>query len=572
MRASQWFINTLKETPADAEILSHQYMLRAGLIRKLGSGLYTWLPLGLRVLRKVEQIVREEMNAAGAMEVLMPAIQPAELWEETGRWESFGGQLLTMQDSNKRQYCFGPTHEEVITDMVRREIQSWKQLPLNFYQIQTKFRDEIRPRFGVMRAREFIMKDAYSFHLTKDSLAETYQEMYNAYCRIFDRLGLHYRAVEADTGAIGGYASHEFQVLADSGEDLIFYSDESSYAANVEQAVSFRSPRAQFSGLDAPTLVDTPAQKTIADLCAFLEISPETAVKTLIVEGKEEPWIALVIKGSDTLNAIKASKHPRIKTPLHFVEDANLQNSLNLPAGFLGPLGLSIPVIADHEALALENFVCGANTPDKHYINANWPKDNTSIEAFDLRTVKEGDKSPDGQGRLQSCRGIEVGHVFQLGDKYAKAMKASVLNEQGKPQVMQMGCYGLGITRVIAAAIEQHHDAKGIIWPNAMAPFQVVIIPVNYQHVERVKETAEKLYQSLNNAAIETLLDDRKERPGVLFADCDLIGIPHRLVVSERLLDQGLIEYKARTGDALEMIEIAHIPAFIERIKGAFGG
>lgn len=568
MRASQWFLPTLKETPNDAEIASHQLMLRAGMIRKLGSGLYTWLPLGLKVLRKVEQIVREEMNRALAMEVLMPAVQPAELWHETGRWETFGGQLLTMRDSNGRDYCFGPTHEEVITDLMRNELRSYKQLPVNFYQIQTKFRDEIRPRFGVMRAREFIMKDAYSFHLSKESLQQTYEVMYNTYCRIFDRLGLRYRAVEADTGAIGGSASHEFQVLADTGEDLIFFSDSSPYAANIEQATSLLPSRASFA-LDKEMLkLDTPNKKTIRDVADFLQINSADMVKTLIVEGSEHPFVALVLRGDDELNEVKASKHPLVKSPLRFANDETILQNLKVPVGFIGPVGLSIPIIVDHHALAMESFVCGANHADQHYVNACWQRDANFYDAFDLRNVKEGDRSPDGVGTLQSCRGIEVGHVFQLGDKYAKAMKAEVLNEQGQLQVMQMGCYGLGITRVVAAAIEQHHDERGIIWPHAIAPFQLVIIPINGHHCPTVKEYADKLYAELQAMGIDVLIDDRNERPGVLFADNDLIGIPHRLVISEKLLQQEQIEYKARNQSEAQLIDFSALSQFFKQHLG----
>ncbi|AHE66543.1 proline--tRNA ligase [Legionella oakridgensis] len=563
MRASQWFYATLKETPNDAEIISHQLMLRAGMIRKLGSGLYTWLPLGLKVLRKIEHIVREEMNRSNALEVLMPAVQPAELWQETGRWDSFGGQLLTMRDSNNRDYCFGPTHEEVITDLMRNELHSYKQLPVNLYQIQTKFRDEIRPRFGVMRAREFIMKDAYSFHLNQECLQRTYDVMYHTYCRIFDRLGLKYRAVEADTGAIGGSASHEFQVLADSGEDLIFYSDNSDYAANVEQAVSLIPPKATALPQEVMTLVGTPGQKTIAEVAHFLHIKPEQTVKTLIVEGQEHPLIALVLRGDDELNEIKAAKHPLIKSPLSFANDKKIIDTLGIPIGSLGPVGLNIPVIADHQALALTAFACGANEADKHYLHAAWGRDAHYDEAYDLRNVKEGDPSPDGKGYLHACRGIEVGHVFQLGDKYAHAMNAAVLNEESQLQIMSMGCYGLGISRVVAAAIEQHHDDRGIIWPKAMAPFQLVIIPINSHRAPRVKDKAEALYQDCQSRGIDVLLDDRNERPGVLFADNDLIGIPHRFVISERNLEQGLIEYKARHEHESSLIPIIEFNTFL---------
>ncbi|WP_131782269.1 proline--tRNA ligase [Legionella gresilensis] len=568
MRTSQWFLATLRETPSDAEIISHQLMLRAGMIRKLGSGLYTWLPLGLRVLQKVEQIVREEMNRANAIEVLMPAIQPAELWQETGRWDTFGGQLLTMKDNSDRDYCFGPTHEEVITDLMRNELRSYKQLPINLYQIQTKFRDEIRPRFGVMRAREFIMKDSYSFHLTSESLQETYDAMYATYCRIFDRLGLKYRAVEADTGAIGGSASHEFQVLADSGEDIIFYSDGSNYAANIEQATSLAPSPATTSPTQEIELVDTTGKKTIKDVSDYLNVTPDQTVKTLIVEGTTHPLIALVLRGDDELNEIKASKHPIIKSPLTFADEKIIESTLGAPVGSLGPVNLSIPAIVDYNALALTSFVCGANQADKHFINVAWNRDASYQVAYDLRQVKEGDPSPDGQGKLHACRGIEVGHVFQLGDKYAKAMNAAVLNEVGELQTLSMGCYGLGISRVVAAAIEQHHDARGIIWPEPLAPFQVVLIPINGHRSPAVAEMTEKLYQELINLGVETLLDDRNERPGVLFADCDLIGIPHRLVISERHLQQQAVEYKARNREEVEMINLDSLSSFFKQIIG----
>lgn len=563
MRASLWLSATLKETPSDAEIISHQLMLRAGMIRKLGAGLYTWLPLGLKVLRKVETIVREEMDRIGSMEVLMPAVQPAELWHETGRWNTFGGQLLTMKDNNQRQYCFGPTHEEVITDLMRNALQSYKQVPATFYQIQTKFRDEIRPRFGVMRAREFIMKDAYSFHLNQESLQETYDAMYGAYSAIFERLGLKFRAVEADTGAIGGSVSHEFQVLADAGEDIIFYSDTSTYAANVEQATSLIPERA-ISQIDKPlTEVDTPNQKTIEEVASFLNMESSQLVKTLIVEGVEHPLVALVLRGDDELNEIKASKHPLVKSPLTFAEEATILKTMHAPIGSLGPVNCPIPVIACHNALALSSFVCGANTKDVHFINATWDRDVPKFEAFDLRTVKEGDISPDGKGTLRACRGIEVGHIFQLGDKYTKAMNAQVLNEQSQAQTLIMGTYGIGVSRVVAAAIEQHHDEKGIIWPKAIAPFQLVIIPLNAQRSEGVRKTAEKLYQECLAKGLDVLLDDREERPGVLFADNDLMGIPHRLVISERNLSQNMVEYKARASLESELIPAEKVMDFI---------
>lgn len=546
MRASQWFISTQRETPVDAEIVSHQLMLRAGLIRKLGSGLYSWLPLGLKILRHVETIVREEMNRSLAMEILMPAVQPAELWEETGRWETFGGQLLTMKDSNGRDYCFGPTHEEVVTDIMRQELKSYKQLPLNVYQIQTKFRDEIRPRFGVMRAREFIMKDAYSFHLSQESLAQTYATMHQTYCRIFDRLGLQYRAVEADTGAIGGAVSHEFQVLANAGEDLIFYSDVGDYAANVEQATSLIPEPCSAGSGEAMACVATPGQRSITEVATFLNIDASTMVKTLIVEGREHPLVALVLKGTDELNEVKAGKHPLVHSPVRFADEALILKTLGAPVGSLGPVKLNIPVVVDHHAAAMYSFTCGANEADTHYVNAVWGRDAQLTETFDLRNVQEGDISPNGKGKLKMCRGIEVGHIFQLGDKYAKSMDCAVLNEDGKRQTLLMGCYGLGISRVVAAAIEQHHDENGIIWPDAMAPFKLVIIPINGHRSAMVKEKADALYQECLSLGIDVLLDDRQERPGVLFADSDLIGIPHRLVISERNLNEGNVEYKAR--------------------------
>jgi len=565
MRASQWLLATLKETPHDAEIISHQLMLRAGMIRKLGSGLYTWLPMGLRVLHKVEHIVREEMNRSHALELLMPAVQPAELWQETGRWDSFGGQLLTMKDSNEREYCFGPTHEEVITDIMRHELKSYKQLPINVYQIQTKFRDEIRPRFGVMRAREFLMKDAYSFHLSENSLKETYQAMYETYCRIFDRLGLRYRAVEADTGAIGGSASHEFQVLAESGEDVLFYSDQSQYAANIEQATSLKPEKSKKQPEEEIKKVDTPGQKTINDVAAFLDVSIEETVKTLIVKGENEPLIALVLRGDDELNAVKAEKHPFIKSPLQFADEHTIEEQLKAPLGSLGPVKLSIPVIVDYNAWAMESFICGANHPDKHYRYAAWERDAHFDDVADIRNVKEGDPSPDGQGCLKSCRGIEVGHVFQVGKKYSVAMNAAVLDEHGHSKPLLMGCYGLGISRVVAAAIEQHHDERGIIWPQSMAPFELSIIPLNGHRSALAKENAEELYQTFQQLGIEVFLDDRQERAGSLFADNDLMGIPHRIVISERNLKEACAEYKERSKTESELIPLDKVVAFIQK-------
>lgn len=566
MRASLAYIKTLKETPNDAEIISHQLMLRAGMIRKLGSGLYTWLPLGLRVLRKVENIIRTEMNCIGAMELLMPAVQPAELWQETGRWETFGNQLLTMLDSNNRAYCFGPTHEEVITDLMRQEIQSYKELPLTVYQIQTKFRDEIRPRFGVMRAREFLMKDAYSFHLDHASLDDTYQAMHAAYCKIFDRMGLQYRPVEADTGAIGGAVSHEFQVLAEAGEDVIFYSNLSTYAANVEQATSLIPQPAKLLAKHQAELVDTPGKKTIADLAQHLNIEPKQIIKTLIVAGREQPWVAIILCGDDELNPVKAIKHPWVQNPLRFATEEDINNELKLPFGFVGPLSLTIPIIIDHHAAAMTDFVCGANQIDKHYQKAQWVTTDSPRQEADLRTVKFGDTSPDGLGTLQTCRGIEVGHIFQLGNKYAAAMHAVVTHEDGQQHPMTMGCYGLGVSRIVAAAIEQLHDERGILWPMALAPYQLVLIPINANRCPAVKAQAETLYQRCLTLGIDVLLDDRDARPGALFADADLIGIPHRLVISERNLDQNQIEYKARNHSTPTLLDLANLDEWLTKL------
>lgn len=570
MKTSNWFISTLKETPNDAEIISHKLMLRAGLIRKLGSGLYTWLPIGLKVLSKVEQIIREEMNNISALEMLMPSVQPAELWQETGRWHTFGNQLLKMQDNNGRKYCFGPTHEEVITDLVRQELRSYKQLPITFYQIQTKFRDEIRPRFGVMRAREFIMKDAYSFHLNTECLKKTYQNMYDAYCKIFNKMGLKYRVVEADTGAIGGFASHEFQLLAESGEDIIVYNDEETYAANVEQATSLLPKIGNILPKEEMRIIDTPQIKTIKQLASMMNENASKSVKTLIVKGKDLPLVAIVLRGDDELNPVKAEKHPLIQSPLCFVNEEDVEKNLAVKFGSLGPVNLNIPIIADFNARALESFSCGANINDKHYINVAWERDATCDDVFDLRLVKEGDKSPDGIGTLKSCRGIEVGHIFQLGNKYSKDMNAQVLNEEGKLQPMMMGCYGLGVSRIVAAAIEQHHDDKGIIWPQAIAPFELVIIPINYDKSDNVKIAADNFYQECLKLKIDVLLDDRKERAGVLFADNDLLGIPHRIVISDKLLEKQQLEYKNRTENESKLIDIQQFLSFIIKIKSTY--
>lgn len=545
MRASQFFISTTKEAPSEAELVSHKLMLRAGLIKRLGSGLYTWMPLGLRVLRRVEAVVRDEMNRAGAIELLMPAVQPAELWEETGRWALFGPQMLKIQDRHKRAFCFGPTHEEVITDIARREIKSYRQLPLNFYQIQTKFRDEIRPRFGVMRAREFLMKDAYSFHPNKASLTVTYQTMYDAYSRIFTRLGLTFRAVRADTGAIGGSGSHEFHVLADSGEDLLAYCPESDYAANVElaEAVAPATPRSA----PAETLqtVATPGARTIDEVAARLKIDAQQTVKTLIVEGTDGP-VALLVRGDHVLNEIKAEKVEGVQTPFTLANENVLRAAANCAPGSVGPVGLKLRIIADRAVAAMHDFVCGANVDGQHLAGVNFGRDLPEPEVADLRNVQAGDPSPDGKGSLKLCRGIEVGHVFQLGSKYSEAMNATYLDEAGKTQPMEMGCYGIGVSRIVAAAIEQHHDDRGIIWPASMAPFLLVIVALGYGKSELVKAAADQLHADLTAAGHEVLLDDRDERPGVMFADAELIGIPHRITVGERGLKEGIIEYLPR--------------------------
>jgi len=547
MRLSQFHLATVKEVPADAEIASHRLMLRAGMIRKLASGLYTWSPLGLRVLRKVEAIVREEMNHAGAIEMLMPSIQPKELWEETGRWQKFGGQLLKIKDRKQQEFCYGPTHEEVITDFARNELKSYKQLPVNFYQIQTKFRDEIRPRFGVMRAREFLMKDAYSFHLTDASLAETYAAMYQAYTRIFTRLGLTFRAVQADTGAIGGNASHEFQVLADSGEDAIIFSDGSEYAANIEKAEALAPTVARPAPAASLQRVDTPTQKTIDEVAGFLKVSPQQCVKTLLVRGRDG-LVALCLRGDHEINDVKAGKLAELPDESVLASEEEILAATGTRPGFIGPVGLpdSIPVIVDRDAAVLADFVCGGNADGSHYSGANWDRDARVTRVADLRNVVEGDLSPDGHGALRIARGIEVGHVFQLGRKYAEALGATVIDDQGKAQLMTMGCYGIGVSRIVAAAIEQRHDEAGIIWPEAMAPWRVVVCVINQRNVPEVSEAAEALYQRLNQHGIETVLDDRGLRPGGMFADMELIGIPHRVVVSERGVAAGTLEYRAR--------------------------
>lgn len=570
MRSSQVFISTLKETPADAEIVSHQLMLRAGLIRRLASGLYTWLPMGLKVLRKAEAIVREEMAHAGAQELLMPSVQPAELWQESQRWEKYGPELLRITDRHDREFCYGPTHEEVITDLVRQEIRSYKQLPITLYQIQTKFRDEIRPRFGLMRAREFLMKDAYSFHLDHDSLQQTYDAMYDAYSRIFARMGLDYRAVLADTGSIGGNASHEFHVLASSGEDAIAFSTDSQYAANVELAEAVSPTGQRSEPTVAMSAVDTPGQHTIEQVCDFMSVAAEQTVKTLLVEGQEEDsLVALVIRGDHELNEIKAEKHPLVYAPLTFATPEQVKQACGAEIGSIGPVGLTIPVIVDRAAAQIADFVCGANQHEQHLKGVNWGRDLAEPETADLRNVIAGDASPDGQGKLDIARGIEVGHIFQLGDNYSQKLNANVLAESGKSQILTMGCYGIGVSRVVAAAIEQHHDDRGIIWPLALAPFEVVLVPINAHKSVRLREAAEALYEQLSAAGFDILFDDRGLRPGVAFADMDLIGIPHRLILGERGLDEGKIEYKRRIdGHSTEFAIDEVITQLTELMKG----
>lgn len=569
MRTSQYLLSTLKETPADAEIISHQLMLRAGMIRREASGMYTWLPNGIRVLRKVEAIVRDEMNKAGAIEVLMPMVQPAELWQESGRWEKMDAELLRFKDRHQRDFVLGPTHEEVITDLVRKEVSSYKQLPLNLYQIQTKFRDERRPRFGVMRAREFLMKDAYSFHLSQECLEKTYQAMYQAYSNIFTRLGLGFRPVLADTGAIGGAVSHEFHVLASSGEDAIVFSDASDYAANIEKAEAL-APTTPRPAATAPvTEIATPNAGTIAEVAALLAVDASQIIKTLLVYGERtddkgsQPLVALLLRGDHDLNEIKAEKLAGVQSPLTFATEADIKAVTGASAGSLGPVGLSIRIVADRSATVVANFVCGANKDGYHLSGVNFDRDIAQYEVADLRNVVEGDPSPCGQGQLVIKRGIEVGHIFQLGDRYAAAMKAGVLNEEGKHQIMTMGCYGVGVSRIVAAAIEQNHDQHGIIWPAAIAPFQVALVPMNMHKSVRIQDTAEALYKALTAAGVEVLFDDRKERPGVMFADMELLGVPHHIVIGERNLDERLVEYKNRRSGDKSLLAIDDVVAEI---------
>jgi prolyl-tRNA synthetase len=575
MRASQYLIATLKETPADAEIVSHQLMLRAGMIRRLAGGLYTWLPMGLRVLRKVEKIVREEMDRSGAQEVLMPAVQPAELWQESGRWNEYGDELLRLKDRHERDFCYGPTHEEVITDIARNELKSYRDLPANFYQIQTKFRDERRPRFGVMRSREFLMKDAYSFHASPESLDETYRLMVDTYTAIFQRLGLDFRAVEADSGAIGGSKSQEFHVLASSGEDAIAFSSESNYAANTELAEAMPPKGERLGPAETMQEVATPDQNTIQDVAGFLKTTADRVLKTLLVhapkddeESSDQPLVALVLRGDHTLNDLKAEKLPNVTEPLTMASDEEIRQTLGVDAGSIGPVNLGVPMIVDHAAAHLADFVSGANRTGYHLTGVNWDRDVAAGQTADLREVEEGDPSPDGRGILEIRRGIEVGHVFKLGRKYSEAMNATVLDENGKSVAMDMGCYGIGVSRLVAAAIEQNHDDSGIIWPAALAPFQIAIVTLNGHKSEPVSAAGEKLYEQLQQAGYDVLLDDRKERPGVKFADLELIGIPHRVVISDRGIEAGTYEYKGRADADKQDIPADDITGFLAaRVK-----
>lgn len=546
MRVSQFFLSTLKEAPSEAEVVSHKLMLRAGLIRRLTSGVYTWMPLGLRILRKVEKIVREEMNRGGAIELLMPAVQPAELWQESGRWEQYGPELLRLKDRHKRDFCFGPTHEEVISDVVRREIKSYRQLPLNLYQIQTKFRDEIRPRFGVMRGREFVMKDAYSFHASYEDLQREYRNMHDTYCRIFTRLGLKFRPVAADTGSIGGTGSHEFHVLADSGEDAIAYCPQSDYAANVELAEARAPDTSRAAAVEALKKVATPGVKTIEALCEFLQVPPEKTLKSVVVDGADGRPVLLLLRGDHELNLIKAGKISQIKQPVTFSSAENIRSAFGADPGSLGPVGFGGTVIADRSVAAMADYVAGANSNDHHYTGVNTGRDFPEPEYADLRNVVHGDPSPDGKGSLDICRGIEVGHIFQLRSKYSQSLQLAFLDESGKSQIMEMGCYGIGVTRVVAAAIEQNHDERGIMFPRAIAPFDVAIVPIGYHKSADVKAATDTLYAQLTAQGLDVVLDDRDGRPGVLFADMDLIGVPHRLVIGDRGLKQGQAEYKGR--------------------------
>ncbi len=566
MRLSQFLLSTLKEDPADAEIPSHRLMLRAGLIRRVAAGIYTWLPIGLKVVRRIETILREELERAGAQEILMPAVQPAELWEESGRWDAYGHLLLRFEDRQARRFCFGPTHEEVVTELIRSELKSYRQLPLNVYQIQTKFRDEIRPRFGVMRAREFVMKDAYSFHADPACLDATYQAMHTCYTRVLERIGLEFRPVLADTGEIGGAESHEFHVLADAGEDRIAISDSGSYAANVELAETLPGPEPKAASAELER-VPTPGAHTIEDVATFLKVPIESTVKTLMVTGTDGP-VALVLRGDHELNEIKAAALPDVASPLEFAAAASVAEAAGCAPGSIGPVGLRIPVIVDHAAAAMSDFVCGANEDGVHLTGVNWGRDLTidgeKVRAADLRNVVEGDPSPDGEGRLTIRRGIEVGHIFKLGTKYSEAMHARIQDQDGNTLPLIMGCYGFGVTRMVGAIIEQCHDERGIIWPDSVAPFSLAIVPLNHLRSQRVREVAETLYRDCREAGIEVVIDDRDERPGVKFADLELIGIPHRLVIGDRALEADEVEYRGRRDAEAQRIPLAEILAFLQ--------
>ena len=567
MKTSNFFIPTLREAPSEAEISSHRLMLRAGLVRQLASGIYTWLPLGLRVLRKVEAVIREEMDLAGAQEVLMSSVQPAELWKESTRWEAYGPELLRFTDRHDRDFCLGPTHEEIITDLVRGEITSYKQLPCNLYQIQMKFRDEIRPRFGIMRAREFLMKDAYSFHIDADSLEETYQKMHATYCKIFDRLGLEYRAVIADTGNIGGSKSHEFHVLADSGEDRIAFSSLGNYASNIEMTPVTMDTSEPLSGTEVMKTVETPQQQTVREVCDFLNTPLSKCLKTLVLEGSKGNLIAIVLRGDHDLNVVKAQKLDEVATPLRFAEPDEILATIGCPPGSIGPVGLPVDILVDQDAALASDFICGANKHGYHLTGVNWTRDLPSPKVFDLREVATGDLAPDGLGTLDIKKGIEVGHIFQLGTKYSSAMKASVLNENGKAVTMTMGCYGLGVSRIVSAAIEQNNDSKGIIWPKQMAPFYCAIVPINMHKSPSVLQKATVLYETLSKEGYEVLFCDKPERPGVMFTDLELIGVPHRLVLTERGLAKDVIEYKGRTSEETLEVKWSEISSFLNKLR-----
>ncbi len=571
MRYTEFGLTTLKETPAEAEIVSHQLMLRAGLIRRLASGLFTWLPLGLRVLRKVERVVREEMDRAGALEILMPAVQPAELWQESARWDKYGSLLLRMKDRHDRDFCFGPTHEEVVTDLARRELRSYKQLPVNYYQIQTKFRDEIRPRFGVMRAREFVMKDAYSFDIDQQGLEESYRRMHDAYTAIFSRLGLEFRVVDADSGEIGGSRSQEFHVIADSGEDAIAYSADGSYASNIETAATLPTDRPAPAAAEDLQTVDTPDTTSINALCEALDVPAERCLKTLIVAGVDSP-VALVLRGDHELNAIKAERLPEVSAPLTMADAASVSRVTGADTGYAGPIGLDIPVYFDHATTGTSNFVCGANQSGKHLTGVNFGRDLAMPDTVDLRNVVDGDPVPGGTGTLRIARGIEVGHIFQLGTNYSEAMKATVQDADGNDVPMVMGCYGIGVTRIIGATIEQNHDERGIIWPEPLAPFDVILVPINMHRSESLRAAAEALYAELTELGLAVLFDDRDVRPGVKFADAELIGIPHRIVISEKGLAAGELEYRHRRDDEADSLKREDVLARLTAASGSVCG